>query len=46
MDQQTALISDGLTSEAAHRFLEQMPTAETLMPLLVIEQIKTLVDKD
>ncbi len=43
---QTALISDGLTSEAAHAFLEQMPTAESLMPLLDIEQMKTLVGKD
>ena len=46
VESQTALISDGLTSEAAQRFLEQMPTAETLMPLLAIEQIKTLADKD
>ena len=46
VEAQTALIADGPTSEAAHAFLEQIPTAETLMPMLVIEQIKTLVGKD
>ena len=46
VEQQTALISDGLTSEAAQAFLEQMPTAENLMPVLDMEQIKTLSGKD
>ena len=38
VEQQTALISDGLTSVAAQAFLEQMPTAENLMPVLDMEQ--------
>ncbi len=46
VEQQTALISDGLTSVAAQAFLEQMPTAETLMPVLDMEQIKALSGKD
>ena len=46
VEQQTALISDGLTSAAAQAFLEQMPTAETLMPVLDMEQIKALSGKD
>ena len=46
VEQQTTLISDGLTSEAAQAFLAQMPTAENLMPLLELEQIKTLSGKD
>ncbi len=45
VEQQTALISDGLTSVAAQAFLEQMPTAENLMPVLDMEQIKTLSGK-
>ena len=45
VEQQTALISDGLTSEAAQAFLEQMPTAENLMPVLDMEQIKALSGK-
>ena len=45
VEQQTALISDGLTSVAAQAFLEQMPTAETLMPVLDMEQIKVLSGK-
>ena len=45
VEQQTALISDGLTSEAAQAFLEQMPSAENLMPVLDMEQIKTLSGK-
>ncbi len=46
VEQQTALISDGLTSEAAQAFLAQMPTAENLMPMIDIEQIKSLSGKD
>ena len=46
VEQQTALISDGLTSVAAQAFLEQMPTAENLMPVLDMEQMKALVGKD
>ena len=46
VEQQTALISDGLTSVAAQAFLEQMPTAENLMPMLDIDQIKAVSGKD
>ena len=46
VEQQTALISDGLTSAAAQEFLEQMPTAENLMPVLDMGQIKALSGKD
>ena len=46
VEQQTALISDGLTSIAAQAFLEQMPTAENLMPMLDIDQIKAVSGKD
>ncbi len=46
VEQQTALISDGLTSVAAQAFLEQMPTAENLMPALDMEQIKALSGKN
>ena len=42
VEQQTALISDGLTSTAAQAFLEQMPSAEALMPTLDMGQIKAL----
>ena len=45
VEQQTALISDGLTSVAAQAFLEQMPTAENLMPALDMDQIKALSGK-
>ena len=48
VDQQTALVTDGLTSEAAKTFLDNMPTAEILMPVLDINQVSTLLggDKD
>ena len=48
VNQQTALVTDGLTSEAAHVFLEQMPTAENLMPVLDAKKVNTLLgwDKD
>ena len=46
VDQQTTLISGGFTSDAAHAFLEQMPSAESLMPLLKVDQIEGLLDKD
>lgn len=41
---QTDLIADGLTSEAAKLFLEQMPSAETLMPLLELTQVQGLLE--
>ena len=46
VDQQTALVTDGLTSEAAHAFLENMPTAEILMPVLDVDQVKARLDLD
>lgn len=41
---QTALVADGLTSEAAKLFLEQMPAPAALMPLLEIGQVCALND--
>ena len=43
LDAQTELLASGLTSDAAKLFLEKMPTAETLMPLLDAVEIKGLV---
>ena len=43
---QTDLIADGLTSEAAQAFLEQMPSAETLMPMLELNQVQGLLEHD
>ena len=42
---QTELVADGLTSEAAKLFLEQMPTPAALMPLLEISQVCALNDE-
>ena len=42
---QTELIADGLTSEAAQAFLEQMPSAETLMPALELNQVQGLLEQ-
>ena len=42
---QTNLIADGLTSEAAKAFLEQMPSAEALMPVLELNQVQGLLKK-
>ena len=41
---QTELVADGLTSEAAKLFLEQMPAPAALMPLLEIGQVCALND--
>ena len=46
VDQQTVLVSDGLTSKAAHAFLEQMPIAQNLMPALDFQRIKALMGPD
>lgn len=46
VDQQTALVTDGLTSEAAHKFLENMPTAEILMPVLDVDRVTARLDLD
>ena len=42
---QTELIADGLTSEAAKAFLQQMPSAETLMPMLELTQVQGLLEQ-
>lgn len=44
VDAQTSLISEGLTSEAAQVFLEQMPSTETLMPMLELNQVRGLLE--
>ena len=44
VDAQTNLISEGLTSEAAQVFLEQMPSTETLMPILELKQVQGLLE--
>ena len=41
---QTDLIADGLTSEAAQAFLEQMPSTEALMPVLELNQVQGLLE--
>ena len=45
VDGQTTLIADGLTSEAAQAFLEQMPSAKSLMPLLELNQVQGLLEQ-
>ena len=45
IEAQTELIADGLTSEAAKAFLEHMPSAETLMPLLDLRQVQGLLEQ-
>ncbi len=45
VESQTELISDGLTSEAAQAFLQQMPSAETLMPVLELNQVQGLLEQ-
>ncbi len=42
---QTDLIADGLTSEAAQAFLERMPTTESLMPVLELNQVQGLLEQ-
>ncbi len=45
VESQTELISDALTSEAAKAFLEQLPSAETLMPVLELKKVQGLLEK-
>ncbi len=42
---QTDLIADGLSSEAAQAFLEQMPSTEALMPVLELNQVQGLLEQ-
>ena len=44
VDAQTALIADGLSSDVAREFLENMPAVEALMPPLDAPEIKQLLD--
>ena len=44
IEAQTALITEGFTTAAAQTFLEKMPSADVLMPLLVIAQVRALSD--
>lgn len=41
---QTQLLAGGLESDAARAFLETMPTAEALMPVVVVEQLEQLAN--
>ncbi len=41
---QTNLLADGLTTEAAQTLLEQMPSTETLMPVLELNQVQGLLE--
>ena len=45
VDSQTELISEGLSSEAAKTFLEQLPSAEALMPVLDLKQVQGLLEQ-
>ena len=40
VDVQTRLVADGLASADARAFLEAMPTADQLMPVVTVEQIQ------
>ncbi len=44
VEAQTALIADGLTSDAGREFFAQLPSAESLMPRLDAAQIKGLLE--
>jgi hypothetical protein len=41
LETQTALLAGGLESDEARRFLESMPSAESLMPALSVGEIET-----
>ena len=43
VEAQTALIAEGLTSDAAKAFLDQLPSPESLMPPLDAQQITSLL---
>lgn len=45
VESQTELISDALTTEAAKAFLEQLPSAEALMPVLELKQVQGLLEQ-
>ena len=45
LESQTKLIADGLTSEGAQAFLEQMPSTESLMPVLELHRIQGLLEQ-
>ncbi len=39
VETQMELIAEGLTTEAAQAFLEKLPSAESLMPVLELNQV-------
>lgn len=43
VETQEKIMIGGLTSEDARLFLESMPTAEALMPVLTIDRVATLL---
>ena len=45
VESQTELISDALTSEAAKAFLDHMPSAETLMPIIELKQVQGVLEQ-
>ena len=45
VESQTELISDALTSSAAKAFLDQLPSAEALMPMLELKQVQGLLEQ-
>lgn len=44
VEAETALVSEGLTSDVAKEFLTKMPAVETMMPVLDAGEIKGLLD--
>lgn len=46
LEAQTEIIANGLESEAAKAFLQNMPTIDEMMPSLDAKQIKQLVDAE
>lgn len=44
LEAQTELVREGLTSEAAHKFLTEMPSVEALMPIMAAEDVRNLIE--
>lgn len=44
LDAQTAIVAHGLESKAAKAFLDRMPSIESLMPPLKVQEIQSLVE--
>jgi hypothetical protein len=45
LEWQTKIVSNGIESAAARAFLERLPSIESLMPLLEIEEVKKLLEE-